>query len=439
MKPLEEKSWTHFAIADKIHSSQSYPVPKSSSTTYVQTEKITASDPSFTRSSEGDNSYIHTPLRLVSPRPEPDSRTLITDPAKKNQYQPGIVLSTPADDENQTIVLHKSRAPLESLVIAEETSVSLQDTEQGEMAMGLRGSGSISPCSDISVNDLIQSMPDTPIEGDHSDLFRLALPIRLKTPRIEVSESSIDGSLDAQYAISDVSNTALASLDLEKVSRSLSKLAAVSQEPSFDGPALDLVGTKKNDFEHSPGSCPPILEDSESLSDALNPLSAPSTSKLSGLANKVSGQTADDITSSLIATGNIPDTAGGLPLNNLADRASLPCLPDTSGLPQAPAILGMQVVPTIPGLPADATGAAAPLSTPPPNQTKEKAKAKGAKFIRRARRIMLRKPVLSFVLGRQLAAPTSKLLKMASRGVPLDTPEVVVVVGAKAAPVPAPV
>ncbi len=45
---------------------------------------------------------------------------------------------------------------------------------------------------------------------------------------------------------------------------------------------------------------------------------------------------------------------------------------------------------------------------------------KGQKCVRKGRRVVLAKPVLTLVVGRQLAGPTSILLKQISKGVPID-------------------
>lgn len=78
-----------------------------------------------------------------------------------------------------------------------------------------------------------------------------------------------------------------------------------------------------------------------------------------------------------------------------------------------------QVAPV--GILTDATGKLQPPGTPPRRVPKRKRLIRlGQKVFRKGRRIILRKPVLAVVFGRQLAGPTSQALKLISKGEPLD-------------------
>jgi hypothetical protein len=71
-------------------------------------------------------------------------------------------------------------------------------------------------------------------------------------------------------------------------------------------------------------------------------------------------------------------------------------------------------------LPLDQTGMAPVPATPEPNSGLKERKKKVQKVMRYGRRIVLRKKVLSMVLGRTLAGPTVVALKLISKGEPVE-------------------
>jgi len=114
----------------------------------------------------------------------------------------------------------------------------------------------------------------------------------------------------------------------------------------------------------------------------------------------------------------IPTTA-----NIVLPITSLDGLPDA---PEVPGPLGETLISELPtpeiagrasSLPMDVAGQLAVPALPSFRASKRnRAKAKGQKVVRRGRKIVLRKSVLSLVLGRQLAGPTIDALKVISRG-----------------------
>lgn len=145
-----------------------------------------------------------------------------------------------------------------------------------------------------------------------------------------------------------------------------------------------------------------------------------------------SGMSAAGILASNLPASKVP--APGIPVSSkptadiLAPGASIT---DQSTIPAAPEVGGGNDL-YVPGsnlsrglaVPADITGKLDPPKTPPPPSKKRmalgKGKKKGQKVIRRGRHLILRKPVLAMVIGRQLAGPTSTALKMVSQGTPVD-------------------
>jgi hypothetical protein len=91
-----------------------------------------------------------------------------------------------------------------------------------------------------------------------------------------------------------------------------------------------------------------------------------------------------------------------------------PELPDTSNSANIPALPG---APSIPEVPTDITGQLPSLQTLPTQPKKSKRIIKrGQKFIRKGRGVVLTKPLLNVVLGRELAGPTSQALKLIKEG-----------------------
>jgi hypothetical protein len=118
------------------------------------------------------------------------------------------------------------------------------------------------------------------------------------------------------------------------------------------------------------------------------------------------------------------------------DVPALPEVPVPRGEvePQTPrAPLNVPQVPAL-GIPMDGTGQMLLPGTPPKRAGKRKAVLRqGQKVIRKGRGLVLKRPVLTVVVGRQLSGPTADALKMISKGVPVDVGDLPV-----RAPVPAP-
>jgi hypothetical protein len=74
------------------------------------------------------------------------------------------------------------------------------------------------------------------------------------------------------------------------------------------------------------------------------------------------------------------------------------------------------------GVPINVTGQLLPPGTPPANKGPKRKKVirGGQKVIRKGRGLILKKPVLAVVVGRQLSGPTADALKLLSKGVPVD-------------------
>ncbi|KAK0100299.1 hypothetical protein ONS96_007580 [Cadophora gregata f. sp. sojae] len=151
------------------------------------------------------------------------------------------------------------------------------------------------------------------------------------------------------------------------------------------------------------------------------------------------GITGAGITPSGVAASNLPASGlspTGVPASSVPTTV-IPApgvsLPDASSLPGVPGVpdTGGDHDLHIPGsnlpgglaVPVDITGTVDPPKIPPPSKKRMalgKGKKKGQNAIRRGRRLLLRKPVLAVVIGRQLAGPTSAALKLVSKGTPVD-------------------
>jgi len=116
------------------------------------------------------------------------------------------------------------------------------------------------------------------------------------------------------------------------------------------------------------------------------------------------------------------------------DSVAMP-LKDLGSSNQMKALRADRVIPNVPttdpratlSIPIDATGE---LPSPPIPGAKQNGKPrrrtryilleKGKRTMRKGRKIVLRRPVLIIILGRQLAGPTSDALRLISDGVPID-------------------
>ncbi|PVH78860.1 hypothetical protein DL98DRAFT_516489 [Cadophora sp. DSE1049] len=148
------------------------------------------------------------------------------------------------------------------------------------------------------------------------------------------------------------------------------------------------------------------------------------------------GAPGSGVSPSGVPASNLPDSgvsAPGVPLSSVPTAAipapgvSIPDAPSLPGVPEVGGGNGLSVPGSnLPGglaVPADITGKLDPPKTPPPSKKRMalgKGKKKGQKAIRRGRHLILRRPVLALVIGRQLAGPTSTALKLVSQGTPVD-------------------
>ncbi len=449
MKALKDMSWPHFKPTENLHAARSNPSLKASSTIYLHQEKANGNDQSFRRLSEGAYGPEE-PIRELSPRPEPDSRTLTPEPAPEirnpkpktsiptpEPYQgtiipefdskeltpsastkelndPEIILPAILRDGKENIfeTLEAQLSPSVS-VSTKDLSASLKGLELAVTAMGLRGSGSISPLSDGSIDDLIQSMPDSPVSEHPPGSIQADFKWKTskKITRIDVSESSMDEPLNTYLPLSNASNAVSTFPTIQTVTSNHPVVVVPEMaHPTFDGPASIANITK--DFSHGPGDCPIISEANESQGDTDVPLKIESHTKIIPgpliADNRLSPSTVENIA---MADSNslkykLPGAAPDIP--------AVPVPPVPTGAPDLP---GLPQISTIPGLPVDATGLASAPTMPASNlNKKQKMKVKGQKAIRKGRRLVMRKSVLTVLLGRQVAGLTIGLLRIVSRG-----------------------
>jgi hypothetical protein len=199
MKALRDMSWPYFKPTENLHATRSNPSLKASSTVYIQPERVNRSD-LLLRISPEDAYGSEEPIRELSPRPETDSGTFAPEPAPKipnpedeisiptlesrpgtlvpefdskglkpstsneGLNKPEVVFPAGSRDEKENIVgTFHAQLPSSTPLSANEISGSFKGLQLAVTTMGLRGSGTISPHSDGSINDLIQSMPDLPV------------------------------------------------------------------------------------------------------------------------------------------------------------------------------------------------------------------------------------------------------------------------------------
>lgn len=451
MKTLRNMSWSHFIPTDNLHTTRSNPTLKASPTVYLHPERLNGSDPSFRKSSGGAYGSEE-PIRELSPRPEPDSRTLTPEPAPNIlNPEPETSITTPElhtgtrisdfDSKSLTpststeelsklevVLSARSRDAKENLsgtfdaqlppspsIAAKELFVSLKRLQLAVTAMGLRGSGTISPLSDGSINDLIQSMPDSPTSERPLGSMQANSKWKAskKIPRIDVSESSVDEPLNAFLPLSNASNASNAASTFPTIQTVTSNhpVVVVPDLPprTFDGSASGATSTI--DFSHAPSDCPTISEADESQGDTKSPL------KIEGLATIIPEPPIANNRLLSSALENIPIVDGNSLKHKLPAAPDIPAIPAIPAPAETPGLPGLPPVPAMPGLPVDATGLASTPVTPAPNlNKKQKFKVKGQKAIRKGRRIVMRKPVLSILLGRQVAGTTVDLLRLVSKG-----------------------
>lgn len=391
---LQDLGWPHLVLKDKHRrTSQSLPTLKASLTRSLIKLRARAVDPSFARSSEDLNVNVYQPLRLLEPRPEPESRS----PTPQN-------LSP--DNSNTPYLLHTT------LNTTNDPSQPSQALPPPNSAMRLRGSGTVSPLSDGSVNDLM------PTPSNSRDSFGLSE--QYNAPAEGILIPSIDDLVHARYghpkdsrALGTVSNGLSSALAAMQASGSLPSMHSLVIEAStYDGPALEMHPTKLMDSSNTrAGHFPPIPDDTESVLSIDLPMSDLNAAEIASLRGSITKQ--QKATKSMLTIGDNLPMSTNLPTDSMPDSISVlraQEVPKGSRHQDIPAIQSSSM------LPIDTTGFAIEPSIPVLNQTKKhKLKIKAKKVVRYARRLALRKPVLTLVLGKQLAGPTQIALKMASR------------------------
>lgn len=127
-------------------------------------------------------------------------------------------------------------------------------------------------------------------------------------------------------------------------------------------------------------------------------------------------------------SGNVPVTGTGVDRTDFANRRGFeaptrngpgllnPDIKDPNGSIRIPA----GNVPGVSGLPVDVTGTLPAPTLPNKFGKRQKVANKGKGGIRKCRRVVMRKPFLVLILGRQLAGPTKDALKLISKGVPVQ-------------------
>lgn len=148
----------------------------------------------------------------------------------------------------------------------------------------------------------------------------------------------------------------------------------------------------------------------------------------------VAGMSVGPISNGKVGAG-APNTEGvTIIIGEAASQGSFCYELETPGLPQVPVAKNVEIpkpnapidVPQVPELggPMGGTGQLLPPArspkSPKKDRKRERALRGGQKAIRKGRRVVLRRPVLAVVVGRQLSGPTAQALKLISKGVPLD-------------------
>ncbi|KUJ22854.1 uncharacterized protein LY89DRAFT_714560 [Mollisia scopiformis] len=138
-----------------------------------------------------------------------------------------------------------------------------------------------------------------------------------------------------------------------------------------------------------------------------------------------------------IGTGGIDRTDFAIPGGVHAPTLD-PGLPNSDIIPpEFPSVGIAGTVPVVTGLPVDASGELPTPGTPKRVGKRRRAANKGKRGIRKCRRLILRRPILVLIVGRQLAGPTSEALKLISSGVPIE-PDVHGLTEAAGVPAPPP-
>ncbi|PBP24599.1 hypothetical protein BUE80_DR004412 [Diplocarpon rosae] len=224
----------------------------------------------------------------------------------------------------------------------------------------------------------------------------------------------------------------------------------LSDVEPFDGPMENKFestnhGTQVQDFavvtnineidrvEACP-DCEPNEMDADSA-EYGRPSASPSGAEFSGVASlsdplslgsknirfPSSGKLADDTPQ---FSGDPPLSSSGVP--GVTGVPEVPAVPEVPEVPKVPGATGVPDLTTGLAIPADITGKLDVPAIPAPRKKRtkfkksKKAARKGQRGVRRCRHLILRKPVLAVIMGRQLAEPTSTALKMIAKGASVD-------------------
>ncbi|KAL5321195.1 hypothetical protein ACEPPN_012007 [Leptodophora sp. 'Broadleaf-Isolate-01'] len=232
--------------------------------------------------------------------------------------------------------------------------------------------------------------PDTPLFGRRNEFS-------------DMSDIAFDGSPGSGTEVKDFAA-------VDKVNESKAD-PEVDVCPDCDLPSAQPGESAASNGLSLPSSGAPI---SSVPSSGISPSSAPN---LPASKSPASGVSPSGLPATSLPTSTIPTSGFS------ASDAPLLSLP---GVPQVGSD-GLYVPGSnLPGglaVPADITGKLDPPGTPGPSKKRMalgKGKKKGQKVVRRGRHLILRKPVLALVVGRQLAGPTSAALKLVSKGTSVD-------------------
>lgn len=405
MKSTRDVSRPHLVPRKNFHTTRSSSTFKASSAEYPHVGRKKIRDQFFIRSSEETCFYSEEPVRVLSPRPVPDSRTKTPEPlpGPDSKRQPRKM--TPKSDsrtrtsgidsknlnqeasveelnEVDSILPGHSRTknniggasdPQVSIspsIAAKELPTLPKGFEPTFTAMNPHTAGISSSHSHDSIKDLIQSMPDSPTSEDvHAYLEFNTESNSSKVSHTKVSQPSMNNSRNRVLPLSGVFHATSTS--------HVTETATEPQIRTLDGYCMPYpicfayTSIYRPDSDHN-------TESKENKSD--------NSSK------HKSGSVAPEL----------PDKSGKSGKSGNSKATDPPGVPTDSNTP---------------GVPVDATGLASEPATPASNLTpKQKMRVGGRKAIRTLRRIILRKFILAIMLGRRLADPTYDLLKLIAKG-----------------------
>jgi hypothetical protein len=316
--------------------------------------------------------------------------------------------------------------------------------------------------------------------GIHSNIERFV------PPRIEVSspKNSISGYEKGKRTIltscSNLSDPCYDSLGVDGISRPQSpntpamvtapqspkrNLSRHSDNTSFDGPATDnddISGPKaergtNRGVEQNPERCfVSRCDANKSTGYSKYSAAMPQVDRALNEGNAANDAKRPSMGSrELLLGGEIPsiDGIGGvlsrqahlestnmLTSRRMSEAAGVARLPNGPNAVQPAYIEGIPPAPSLTsalGVPFDGTGMASTPPTPDKRQNVKSRRTCANRGVRKMRKALLRKPILTVVVGRQLAKPTKNMLKLAASGVAFDMPDPASIIPIES-PVPAP-